>query len=416
MSHGPAPETASPPATEDGPDLSGIGATGRTAALRLARTEIALLFALALAVRLGFAWFRRHAPLSLDSLDYLSCGRAILDGLPWPAPWRPPGWPIVVAWTLAIGGGTSPLPAIGLNILLSSALAPLSAALALRLLPRWPALIAGGVVALHPSLLFLTPAVLTEPLSWLLVTLLALRLTAPEGGGPRRVFVSGLVAGELWLVRAAALLLLPLPLLLPRPVSLPALGRRLLPAAAGLLAVILPSYLLVRTRTGLAGNAPGSAEHMFWMGAHPSRLVPEREIPPIRTEGRPGESDSARHLRAALADYSDLARTSPGAFVLFPFRKLWALHELTSSGGNRGVALLFQLPLSLLAIFGFFSLRRAGGGPAAAAGTIATIALLVALPPLITMPWTRYYSPLVPLLTPLAVAAFLPRNAATAPR
>lgn len=370
------------------------------------RRDLLVLFGLAIGLRGAVAVVRRDAPLSLDSLDYLACARALLDGTPWPAPLRPPGWPLVVSWTLAVGGGSSPIGAQLLNLVLSALVVPVTFALALRALPRPRALAAAALVALHPSLLFLTPAVLTEPLTWLLVTFLALRLTDPDADR-RLPLVDGAVAGFLWLVRAACLPLVVAPILLPLSASPRRAALRAAGTAAGALLVVVPLLGLVRARTGLAGSAPGSAEHMFWMGASPERLVPEKERPHFDPGPplAPGETLADRYRDAALRDWGLLWERSKLETARFVGAKLRAFHDLTSSGRNRGIALASHLPVTLLGLAGGAALLRSrdARGRRLATGVL-TLALLLAIPPLVTMPWARYYSPLIPLLAPLVAA------------
>lgn len=370
------------------------------------RRDLLLLFVFALLLRGAVAFVRRDAPLSLDSIDYLACARALLDGTPWPAPLRPPGWPLVVSWTLAIGGGSSPVGAQFLNLFLSALVAPVTFALALRALPRPRALFAAVLVALHPSLLFLTPAVLTEPLTWLLVTLMALRLTDPDADR-RLPLVDGAIAGFLWLVRAACLPLVVAPILLPPTVSPRRGALRAIATTAGALLVVVPLLLLVRARTGLAGSAPGSAEHMFWMGASPERLVPEKDRPHFDPGPplAPGETIADRYLDAAFRDWGGLWERSKLGTIRFAGAKLRALHDLTSSGRNRAIALASHLPVTLLGLAGAVGLLRSRDSRARRLATgVLTLALLLAIPPLVTMPWARYYSPLIPLLAPLVAA------------
>ena len=85
---------------------------------------------------------------------------------------------------------------------------------------------------------------------------------------------------------------------------------------------------------------------------------------------------------------------------------MWALHSLTSSGSRRGLAVATQLPLTALAIAGLVGLLRRSGREQDRRFAISLSLLAVALliPPLVTMPWTRYYAPLIPILAPLVAA------------
>jgi 4-amino-4-deoxy-L-arabinose transferase-like glycosyltransferase len=145
--------------------------------------------------------------------------------------------------------GDSPQVAHMTNVVVGSLLPLVTYALAREALPRWRALAAGAIVALHPGLVLYSALVMSEPLASLLV--LASFWAAIRTARARRpwlaMLASGLLLGLGVLVRPQALLCAPF-LALAFPVApgkglLVQLRGRLLPAAfacAATLAPVLP--------------------------------------------------------------------------------------------------------------------------------------------------------------------------------
>jgi hypothetical protein len=107
---------------------------------------------------------------------------------------------------------------------------------------RGPALLAGTLTALHPGLLFYTPALMTEGVTAALLAILAaLAVGASQGRKPRLLLCAlGLSAGVLVLIRPQALILVPLFGFFARGPGLGARARAAATVTALAVAVCLP--------------------------------------------------------------------------------------------------------------------------------------------------------------------------------
>ncbi len=188
--------------------------------LRPARAS-ALVFGLALVVRLAIvAWAARRFPPADDGHFYDVVAERIAHGLgytwAWPdgavtyAAHYPVGYPAALGVAYALFGSSPPV-AMVLNALIGAAGALAVHRLALRGSAAPLALAAGILAALSPSLVFYTPALMTEGVTAALLALLGW-LSVALRARPRRsgLLLLGIGCGALVLVRPQALLLAPL--------------------------------------------------------------------------------------------------------------------------------------------------------------------------------------------------------------
>lgn len=178
-------------------------ATIRTA-MRVSRRDLAIVYALAVAVRVAY-WVivtPDWVPAS-DADQYLLLARSLGDGegfsLRYPqlelhaTAFRPPLYPTLLAPFTLLTEGLWPLRLA--NLLLGAAVAVLAATLTARVAGRSAALLAAALVAVYPPLLANDTVTLTEPLA--LALLLAIVLFIDDG----RWTGAGLATGALMLTR-----------------------------------------------------------------------------------------------------------------------------------------------------------------------------------------------------------------------
>lgn len=111
--------------------------------------------------------------------------------------WRPPLYPLLLGGVYAVTG-----PEVGvaqaLNVLLGAAVAVMAAVVARRLAGWWAGVVAGGLAAVYPPLVFNDGLPLSEPLGLLLLLVSVLLLAE------RRAGWAGVTSGLLVLSRASA--------------------------------------------------------------------------------------------------------------------------------------------------------------------------------------------------------------------
>jgi 4-amino-4-deoxy-L-arabinose transferase-like glycosyltransferase len=167
-------------------------------------------------------WAGRRFPPAADGVYYHALATRIAAGLGytwlWPdgkvtyAAHYPVGYPALLAGAYRVFGASY---VVGgwLNALLGSIAALAAHRLALRAMsPRW-AFVAGGAVALHPALVFYTPAIMTEGVTASLLAIAAWLVASARERGPGpwhvRILLVGLVLGVATLVRPQSLALAP---------------------------------------------------------------------------------------------------------------------------------------------------------------------------------------------------------------
>ncbi|MFZ5894163.1 MAG: glycosyltransferase family 39 protein [Myxococcota bacterium] len=131
------------------------------------------------------------------------------DGVVTYAAHYPVGYPALIGAAYALFGSV-PAVAMGVNALVGALGA--WAAYKLSCVPgqRGPALVGGVVAALHPSLVFYTPALMTEGVTAALFALLAWLSVVARSRGTATLLGLGVLAGGVVLVRPQALILAPL--------------------------------------------------------------------------------------------------------------------------------------------------------------------------------------------------------------
>lgn len=193
------------------------------------RGRWALVAIIAVGAILRIVWaFQAEAPVALrDPLLYLVLSDHIASGDGYsygPGPeqgataYYPPGYPLVLGaavWAVRLlpGDVTTFGVAVGLNVVLSVATIGLVFVLARRLVGPTVGLVAAGIWALWPNLIFHSGIVLTETLFlFLFVVLLIVVLGDPEAArapGPRRLVAIGVLFGLCVLVRPVTLVAAP---------------------------------------------------------------------------------------------------------------------------------------------------------------------------------------------------------------
>lgn len=201
------------------------------------------IFALAIVVRSAWVAYANHGP-GHDGWSYWYAANEIADGHGFRDVFsqgysaaRPPAYPYILAGIFK-AFGSHVLSAKALNIVAGAATAVLVYALGTRLRDQRAGIIGGIVIALFPSQIYFTSVLMTETLfvffSAALVLVLIVLLAKRQSLEPWQALGLGLFLGFLALMRAEALLLVPLLLLL-----LLVLGHRWLQVAqaAALIAV-----------------------------------------------------------------------------------------------------------------------------------------------------------------------------------
>jgi Dolichyl-phosphate-mannose-protein mannosyltransferase len=180
------------------------------------------LGAFALAIRaLIVIWARTRFPPADDGSFYHVVAQRIAQGAGytwlWPdgavtfAAHYPVGYPALVGAAYAVFGAR-PVVAMALNALLGSLAVFAAQRIVSRLNSRIAALVAGSLIALHPGLVFYTPALMTEGVSAeLLVVAVWLALRVDDRGRPAwRLVALSVCVAVLTLVRPQLLVMAPL--------------------------------------------------------------------------------------------------------------------------------------------------------------------------------------------------------------
>lgn len=311
------------------------------------RADAFLLAGLGLVVRIAVVvWAAGRFPPTEDGHFYHIVARRIAAGhgytWVWPdgavtyAAHYPVGYPALVGSLYALFGA-APWVAMTLNAVLGAAAVFAAQRLASLGATRRGALIAGFGVALHPALVFYTPALMTEGVTAALVTLaawIASRDRRLAGLPWARLIVLGLVTGAATLVRPQSLLLAPLFGLL---VPISGRGRRLLVAAstaAVTLAVCLPWTARNCARLERCVFVSANGGWNLLIGAGPGATG---SWVPIEQVGFPescrevfGEADKDRCFRrAALAEIAE----APGRWLSLVPAKLAATFDFGGAPG-----------------------------------------------------------------------------------
>ena len=335
-----------------------------------------------------------YTPFS-DANDYhsiathVAAGHGVAHTFPFdflhPTAWRPPLYPLLLGGVYAVTG-----PKVGvaeaLNVVLGTAVVVMAAIVAWRLAGRWAGVVAGGLAAVYPPLVFNDGPPLSEPLGLLLLLTTVLLLIE------RRAGWAGVASGLLLLSRASAQFFV---------VSLVAwvlwrFGWRRALAYLGCAALVampwvarnwirLGSPVLV-TSNGFNLNAIYSPEarasRAFADGVFDPRFAPLREA--ITSEV---ELDAAfrRHALASLREdplqVVDVVRGNLPAFLELEPRRNWAPES--ADGRNLRLRDLSSPVVALMipaGVIGMWLLRRrAGIGPLVIAAVVFSAATLVSV-------------------------------------
>ena len=284
---------------------------------------LVLVVALGFVVRLAWLLFALRTPVGGgDAAFYLQTARSVADGHGYEvagqatALW-PPGYSFVLGaalWATPFGDVAM---AGALNLVLGTATVALVGLLARRLLGPRSAVVAAALVAMFPSMIMFTGAILTETLcNFLVVAMLAVLLWHPwratDGSvvlpSIRRVALVGAIAGAAMLVRppiVASVLLLPVSWWLAR-AARRASAVRVAVLVGAMCAVVLPwtvrnaarmdAFVPISTNTGInlcIGNNPEAKGGFGVPGYCFDDLPPE-----LTTRGE-GERDRVLRQRAS---------------------------------------------------------------------------------------------------------------------
>lgn len=182
----------------------------------IARRPVASVFAVALLLRLAFVFWAPDEPAA-DGIFYRIYAENIargwgyidVDGSP-VVRWMP-GWPFFLSALYTFIGSATHVATFA-NALLDAFTAALLVPLGTRLFDPRTGVVAGGLYACWPGMIFLCGTHMSEPLFNLLLvgTLLAtLRTTEATEGRTRRAAVTGFFLGAAALVKAEPLVLFP---------------------------------------------------------------------------------------------------------------------------------------------------------------------------------------------------------------
>lgn len=428
-----------------------------TASARSERPALALLFAVALALRLGYLALRRGEPLPVgsDPYFYALIARNLVEGRGYleinALAYRPPGQPGLLAACFALFGDGLAAPRLVLAAL-GAGHCLLQVAWARRLAGWRVGLLAGWLTAVYPQFVRYPHELYAEVLAMVLTAAgLWLLLVALDRGAVGRTVVAGLVFGLAALTRESGLLMpvivglwfwwvarrqasgasdtppvvpprtggrAPSPtsgragegagshpgsgqapqMVWQRPERLP---RHWLALVLGLVLAVLPwtwrNYRVLDALVPISTN-PGIN---FYMGNNPAATggFGWHLAPGVVWDDGAGELAAGREgFRAGLA----YAGTHPGRTIGLWVKKAWLLwrppyygfgHGLVADG-LRAVWLLAYLGLWVLALYGWPDSRRLG----AAAALPLLVMVLGSVPFVLAYADTRYRLPMVAFL------------------
>ena len=181
-----------------------------------------VVFIVALAVRAAITvWAHDRFPPAADGVFYERFADRLAHGLGYTTAWPdgvvtyaahyPVGYPVLLSVVYRLFG-RSMAAAMGLNALIGAMAAACAHRIALRETPPTLALCAGLAIALHPTLVLYTPALMTEGVTAALVVIAAACLPARQRS-PRwywpRVVAAGAMFGTATLVRPQIIVLAP---------------------------------------------------------------------------------------------------------------------------------------------------------------------------------------------------------------
>ena len=316
---------------------------------RRARTWLIAIIGVGAVLRILWATQAQQPQELRDPALYLVLGDQLANGEGYSYPgsaggvtaYYPPGFPLFVGGLLGLlrllpGDLTVFGVAIAANVVVSVATIPLVFALARRLSDARVALVAAGVWALWPNLVFHSGIVLTETLFlFLLVLMLLVLLPTPELArypGVWRLVATGALFGLSALVRPVSLVIAPLFLVLWWPAGVGRALRNLAVVGVATVAVIVPwtirnaitmdSPILLSANLGdnlCIGNNPQANGAFSLDPAHPCFAG---------IEPAPRPEIEVRRQSETLDRAFTFIRENPGDFVgLVPDRARFTLRE-----------------------------------------------------------------------------------------
>ena len=303
---------------------------------------------LGLLIRAGVVtWAALRFPPAEDGKYYHIIAGRIARGLGytwlWPdgavtyAAHYPVGYPALVGAVYALFGAR-PVWAMVLNAVLGAALVAAVHRVAATEASRAGALLAALLVALHPGLIFYTPALMTEGAAAALLAVAAAvavhRFAQDARGAACRVGTLGAVFGALTLVRPQSLLLAPLYALVATPRMLRARAFAAMGTLAVALAVCAPWTIRNCTRMQSCVLVSANAGFNLFIGAAEGAtgawVSIDRLGVPAACRTVWGEAQKDACFRSAALDE---IRRSPGRFLALVPKKLATTFDYAGAAG-----------------------------------------------------------------------------------
>jgi 4-amino-4-deoxy-L-arabinose transferase-like glycosyltransferase len=404
---------------------------------------LALIMGGALVFRLAWIAYSGWQPTpDDDAFRYDFTARALVQGQGYvhlngaPTAFWPPGYPLLLAVAYKVfgeGAATGQL----LNAVLGTATVGLVYLIGRRTVGDRAALVAAGIVAAFPSLIFFTAVTLSETTFTFLVLLsvyLLLRETDPErtdagGRNLRLLFIAGLVIGYASLVRGQALLL-PLvlvPFWLRSGFARPAITDKLVALALGIGLVVAPWTIRNAAEMGAPVLISTNAGVDFWIGHHEG-ATGRGQMADDLFAGHPELDTVEREVEVNAEGFHQglsYALSHPGQELALPPKKLFWLYShdaeaLLWNEGHGGQPFLSGAEEFLLLglsngyyyiVMGFFVLGAARWFSWREPGRVLLISLVAywTLAHVVFFGDPRFHAPIMPIVALLAavpIAAF----------
>lgn len=334
-----------------------------------------IIMACGLVLRMIWAALIPVGPVS-DSYAYDHFARMMLehDTYGWepgkPTAYWPVGTSAIVAGLYALFGMQHSVVVV-FNILLSTALIPLTYLAALRFTGQTASLIAAALISFWPSLIMFVSVIASEPIFLFFMLAGFILFTGPNRYG-------WLLGGLFW---AAACYIRPIALLLPFVLAFAAVARgtwtlsQAVTRVAGALVVMAVLITPWTLRNIAAFGKPVMISTNFgpnlWMGNNPETTGGYQELPDL--EEKLPEAVMATRLRQEATEY---ILSDPAGFLIRTIRKAFMLHEretIAIAWNNRGLEYRLGNPDPL-----FLKIIATGYWYLVLAGALAGLAVLSA--------------------------------------
>jgi 4-amino-4-deoxy-L-arabinose transferase-like glycosyltransferase len=381
----------------------------------------ALVFAAALAVRLGHVLALRESPYFarpvLDAETYYWAARALAAGEGWAEPvyWQPPGYPYFLAAILRAAGPGFLAPRL-VQAVLGALTAALTCTIGTRVFGRAVGLGAGLAVALYGGLIYFDGELLAPSLAICLqMATFYCAVRAPEERGGLGWLAAGLLGGLAAVVNASALVLLPVLAIAAR--------RRAAWLLLGAVIAIAPVTLRNWSQGGELVLISSNAGINLYLGNNPRSeatvaMRPGRDWQALvrapRLHGVSGAAPASRFFVRRVVAY---ATSDPAGFLALQARKLRLLLGGAEIPRNQEIyparawspvlrALLWKVPwlafpFGLLLPLAVVGLGAAWRRAPVLAASVVLLGFIVAA----FFVTARYRAPLIPLLALFAAAA-----------